>query len=368
LESAANAIVITSRRGGIQWVNPAFLALNGYSAAEVLSSNVRMLGSGQHSPAFYKGMWKYISRGRMWRGEIINRRKDGGLYTADLTITPVRDEAGEIINFISILQDVTERKQAERDMLEAREAVARAERLSALGIMAAGIAHEINQPLNSLKVMADGTLYWYRQGKVPEIDGVMETVQEISKEADRIDQIIKHMRSFVHNSGCAEPELCDLNRAVRESLTLIGAQLSTHGIEVKTDLAADLPPIFGNSTQLEQIVINLVVNAMQALDTVNKGGKEISIVTGWKKGNVFLAVSDNGPGISKEIKDKIFNPFFTTKSAGGGMGLGLSIVQSIVSCHGGEIKLRDGKARGGATFQIDFPVGADKNRKGGKTE
>lgn len=368
LESAANAIVITSRNGDIQWVNPAFLALNGYSAAEVMHSNVRIIESGQQSRSFYKAMGRHISAGRIWHGEVINRRKDGSRYTAEMTITPVRDESGQINNYISIIKDVTQRKQAEYEMLEAREALARAERLSALGIMAAGIAHEINQPLNALKVMADGMLYWYGKGKVPEIDSVMKNIQEISRDADRIDTIIKHMRSFIYNSECTESMLCNMNLAVEESLVLLGSQILSHNIEVKTDLAAELPSILGNRTQLEQIVINLLVNAMHALDRVNKPGKQISIETGWKKGQTFLTVRDNGPGISRKIKSQIFDPFFTTKAMGEGMGLGLSVVHSIVTSYGGQIRVSDNKPAGGATFRITFPVAMDKQEGAGDIE
>ncbi|HML87970.1 MAG TPA: PAS domain S-box protein [Methylomusa anaerophila] len=362
LESAANAILITSRKGDIQWVNPAFLELSGYSAAELMGSNIRILESGQHPKSFYKTMWQYISAGRIWHGEVINRRKDGSRYTAEMTITPVRDEAGKIANFISIIQDVTQRKQAEYEMLEAREAVARTERLSALGIMAAGIAHEINQPLNALKVVADGMLYWYGKGKVPAIDKVMENIQDISKDADRIDAIIKHMRSLIYSSDSTQQKLCNINLAVEESLSLLGAQLKSHNIEVKTVLAAELPLVAGNSTQLEQIIINLLVNAMHALDTVDKPDKQITIATGRKKGRVFLEVGDNGPGISGKIKSKIFDPFFTTKPAGEGMGLGLSVVHSIVTSYGGQIKVNDNRTTGGVTFRIEFPAAIEKQK------
>jgi len=360
LESAANAIVITCPAGNIQWANPAFLSLNGYSADEVINRSVRIIKSQQHSRTFYKLLWRYISSGRIWYGEVVNSRKDGSVYTAEMTITPVRDETGQITNFIAIIQDITERKQAELAMIDARETVSRAERLSALGIMAAGIAHEINQPLNSLKVLADGMLYWHRQGKTPDVGDVLENVQEISRQADRIDMIIKHMRSFIHSSDTAKPLPCDLNQAVEQSLSLMGSQLMSHEVEVETDLAEGLPPLYGNSIQLEQVLINLLSNAMQALDNLAISGKKIHIATGRSSGLISLTVSDNGPGISQALKDKIFDPFFTTKSAGEGMGLGLSIVNSIVTAFGGQIKIKTNKPARGATFRIEFPVANSK--------
>lgn len=360
LESAANAIVITCPEGNIHWANPAFLTLNGYQSREVINKSVRILKSQQHSRTFYKLLWRYISSGRIWHGEVVNSRKDGSLYTAEMTITPVRNETGQITNFIAIIQDITERKQAEWAMLDARETVSRAERLSALGIMAAGIAHEINQPLNSLKVLADGMLYWQRQGKVAEIGQVMENVQEISRQADRIDMIIKHMRSFIRSSSDSVTALpFDINESVEQALSLIGSQLMSHEIEVVTELADELPQLYGSSIQLEQVMINLLSNAMQALDTVDKSGKQIRIATGQSDEMIHLTVSDNGPGINQSIKDKIFDPFFTTKSDGGGMGLGLSIVQSIVGTFGGRIKIKANKTCG-AVFQIEFPITPDR--------
>ena len=362
MESVVNSIVITNQYGDIQWVNPAFLKLNGYNAAEAITSNVRILESCRHSRLFYKSIRQHISMGRIWWGEIVNRRKDGSQYASETTITPVRDEAGEVTHFISIIQDITERKRVEAEMLEARAAIARTERLNALGTMAAGIAHEINQPLNSLKVLADGMLYWYEQGTVPEISDAMDTMQEISKQAERIDAIIKHMRSIIYGSRVEKSVLCNINLAIEESLLLMDSQLLSRDIKVKTDLAAALPPISGNSTQLEQVIINLLVNAMQALTKTDKPDKQITITTGVEKGDIFLSISDNGVGISKEIKSKIFDPFFTTKFAGEGMGLGLSIVHSIVTSFGAQIKVKDNKPAAGVTFRIGFPSAISKGK------
>jgi PAS domain S-box-containing protein len=362
LESAVNAVIITDRTGAIQWVNPAFLSLTGLTAAAVHGKNVRGIFAVADAKTFYLNLWQHILAGRAWQGEITSRHRDGSFYTAEMSVTPVRDENGELANFLTILHDVTRRRQAEQEMLEAREAVVRAERLSSLGIMAAGIAHEINQPLNSLKVTADGMLYWHNQGKTPALAKIMENIGKISKQADRIDNIIKHMRFFVRSSQRGDPEPCDINTAVEEALSLIGSQLAAHAIDVRKRLAVDLPPVTLNSTQLEEIIINLLVNAMQSLDTVDKPDKAIAIVSGWQKGEVFLEISDNGPGISSKIKGKVFEPFFTTKPAGEGMGLGLSIVHSIVASCGGQIIIKGARQNRGAAFRITIPTGEGKGK------
>jgi PAS domain S-box-containing protein len=362
LESTATAVVITDRSGVIQWVNPAFLQLTGHKVAAVLAKNIRAVFSGKEAATFYRNISQNILTGRAWQGELTGRRRDGGLYTAEITVTPVRDENGEIANFIAIVHDVTQRRQAEQEMLEAREAVARAERLSSLGIMAAGIAHEINQPLNSLKVAADGMLYWHRQGKTPTLAKIMENIEKISQQADRIDNIIKHMRIFVTSNQCGRPEPCDINTAVVEALSLTGAQLAAHGIAVRPSLAPGLPPVLAGATQLEEVIINLIVNAMQSLDTVDRPGKCITILSGMHKNEVFLEIGDNGAGINSKIKGKIFEPFFTTKPAGEGMGLGLSIVHSIVASYGGHILAKTPAEGPGAAFRITLPTHAEKEK------
>lgn len=362
LGSAANAIVIINRNGAIGWVNPAFLKLNGYSAAEVEVANIRLLESDQHTRTFYKKLRQHIITGRIWHGEITNCRKDGSLYTSETTITPVRDEVGKITNFIVIIEDITERKQVEYERAEARKAMARAERLNALGTMAGGIAHEINQPLNALKVFADGILYWYKQGRVQDISEIMENIQEISKQAGRIDDIIKHMRAFICGNHLERLVPCSINQAVEESLLLIGPQLASHDIAVTTQLQHDLPKILGNSTQLEQIIINLLVNAMHSLISTEKNGKQIIIKTELENNQVLLNISDNGAGISQELQNKIFDPFFTTKFAGEGTGLGLSIVHAIVTSYGGRIKVQDDKSSGGVSFIIELPPAAREQK------
>jgi len=365
LGSAANAIVITNRNGAIAWVNPAFLNLNGYSAAEVEFATIRLLESDQHTRTFYKKIRQHIATGRIWNGEITNCRKDGSLYVSETTITPVRDEVGKIINFIAMIQDITQRKQVKAERAEARETMAQAERLNALGTMAGGIAHEINQPLNALKVFADGMLYWHKQGRVLDISEIMGNIQEISKQAGRIDDIIKHMRAFISGNHLERLVPCSINQAVEDSLLLVGVQLESHDILVTTHLRHDLPMVLGNSTQLEQILINLLVNAMHSLVATLKNGKRIIITTELENNQVLLKISDNGGGISKELQNKIFDPFFTTKFAGEGTGLGLSIVHAIVTSYGGRIKVQDEKSSGGVSFLIEFPA-VVKEQKGEK--
>ncbi|SFG72084.1 His Kinase A (phospho-acceptor) domain-containing protein [Desulfotomaculum arcticum] len=230
----------------------------------------------------------------------------------------------------------------------------RAERLASLGTLAAGVAHEINQPLNSLKMMADSLLYWYSIDGTLDLSEVVEELSKISSQAERIGEIINRMRGFVRSENNAQIDHCDLNEAVEDALTMFGCQLSSHGIKVRKTLFHPIPLIMADKKKLEEVVINLTVNAMQALDTTSKPNKEVLIAT-YVEDNVILEISDNATGVDKNIAHKIFEPFFTTKEAGVGMGLGLSIAHSIVSSFEGRIYVKENHM-GGATFRIKFPV------------
>ncbi|MZP30290.1 GHKL domain-containing protein [Heliobacterium undosum] len=242
-------------------------------------------------------------------------------------------------------------RKPQREVLEWDE---QAERMASLGRIATGIAHEINQPLNSLKVIADSMLYWHRKGKPADIEKIMENVSRISAQADRINDIIQHIRTFVRNQTPVDPRPCQVNVAVEGALALLGSQLSSHGIVVKTCLDPSLTQILAVSNRLEEVIINLVVNAMHALDSVERLEKRICISTRQAGSRVILEVEDNGCGIGEELRGRIFEPFFTTKPIEG-MGLGLSIVHSVVTSFQGCIDTV-ANADCGATFRVTFPT------------
>ncbi len=296
---------------------------------------------------------------RVLFGEVVSEeiqiRMRGNTHVFEYIKVPLRDKEGNVAGICGISRDITERRKAEAAMLEAKETLARAEKLASLGTLAAGVTHEINQPLNSIKISATGILYWHRHKKQRPIDEIMEEVEVISSMADRIDRIIKHMKALARSSR-ENPELapCDLNEIVGEALEFIGSQLASHGIRVRVCLENNLPPVLGPPTGLEEAVINLLANAMQALDAIDSRHREVAIRT--ERGeDVILEISDNGPGIKPEIIDKVFDPFFTTKGSKENMGFGLSITNSIVASCGGKIRIISDGAHG-STFQLAFPI------------
>lgn len=283
------------------------------------------------------------------------------------TACPIRNLTGGVSSVILLLEDITERKRV-------TERLNRARQLEAMGTLAAGIAHEINQPLSALRLYTSGLEMLVEQQHPIPRQTLLERLGRILHEADNIQEIIAHMRSLVMQREASPTDRADLNSAVTRSLGLVGAQLEAHGIRLVLALDATLPCARANLVQLEQVVINLVINAMHALDTVNAPescGKWIHITTRQSAGDTIqLVVADNGPGL-QGLESRIFDPFFTTKEAGTGMGLGLSIVHTFVEAwHGHITAASSGPAlpapqtdtemmrETGATFTITLPAAA----------
>jgi len=249
------------------------------------------------------------------------------------------------------------RAEAEKKQVEAVKQMERSARLASIGVMAAGITHEINQPLNAIKVTADSIQYWHKRnpGNLP--DMFIDQLDIISKSVKRIVEIIQHMRTFWVVPHAPATEVVNINRAVKNALSLIGQQLHAHGIAEQVRSNADPLNVEGNMVHFEQIIANLVVNALHALEAKNKRDKKIEIVTSRddKKKCAVLIITDNGPGLPTEDPEKLFDPFFSTNNSGEGMGLGLAIVKRYIDRYNGTISARNNEDAG-ATFTITFPL------------
>lgn len=472
VEAAGNAILVTNRSGAILLVNPAFTALTGYTAEEVLGKTPRVLKSGKHDQAFYRKLWKTILSGQTWRGEFTNRRKDGSLFYDEHTITPIRSEGGEITHFIGIMHDVTERKRAEArvqeqaEMLDqahdaiivrdihtgqitfwnqgaerlygwaAAEAVGRdigklifadpsaleavteqllktgewhgehrhvskagekltvsshatlvrdadghpksalviniditeqkdlearflrAQRIESIGTLASGVAHDLNNILAPI-LMGAAVL---RRTEMPEEDeAILSTIETC---AQRGADIVKQVLTFARGAEGARLLLQPAH--LINDMAKIAEETFPKTITVRTGFSQSLWPIEGDPTQLHQVLLNLSVNARDAMP--NGGTLTLlaenfpvdehyaSMTPGAKAGpHVLFEVIDMGMGISREVIEKIFDPFFTTKEIGHGTGLGLSTVIGIVKNHGGFVSVYSEIGRG-TTFKVYLPA------------
>lgn len=353
-ESTSEGIMVTDTKDIIRLVNNAFTVITGYSDKEAVGKKHHILDSGRQDADFQQKVRASLQKPGKWWGEILFKRKTGEFFPARLSISAIKDDNGQTEQYVFVFSDITEEVRLREERQKLQEQTARAHKLASLGTISAGIAHEINQPLNSIKVIAEGMLYWHKRGHTLELEKVIKNLQKISAQSSRIDEIIKHMRSFVRVGNVTDLVPCDLNEAFKGALDLLGSQLSSHGIEVEKSLEKKLPQVLGNPRRIEEVIVNLLVNAMQALDKVDRADKEILCRTLFEDKRLIFEISDNASGIDKEICDKIFDPFFTTKAPGEGMGLGLSIVQSIVTSYNGEIKVSNND-KGGATFRVELP-------------
>jgi len=250
--------------------------------------------------------------------------------------------------------NVKTRIEAEKKQTEAVKLAERASRLASIGTLTTGITHEINQPLNALKVTVDGMLFWDKHNyEIPRTE-LLENLNFIAKQASRIEDIIKQMRVLVYREKGTNPALMNVNEVIQKAFSLINQQLMAHNIAVDFDLYDQLPQVFGFPMQMEQVILNLAINSVNALDEFKIENKNVTVLTTVEKGKCKIEILDNGPGISPENLEKIFYPFFTTKTGGERMGFGLSIAQNIVNEMGGTITAHNRKT-GGARFVILLP-------------
>jgi C4-dicarboxylate-specific signal transduction histidine kinase len=256
---------------------------------------------------------------------------------------------GRLATFVMI-RNITERKRIQ----EALDQAQRSYHLASLGTLAAGISHEINQPLTALKVKVDGLLYWGDKKPAVLQKDMLQHLRFISDQSDKIDQIIRHMRSLIRHEKPHASRI-DVNETIRKACSFMQQQLVSHGVELRLKMSGKSPRILSNTTSLEQVVINLVQNALKALDRTDKPDKTVLLTTRIQGKNCVIEVRDNGTGIPPALMDRIFDPLFTTEQEGIGMGLGLSIVQRFVTDMGGTIRVKNLPGKG-VTFQILIPL------------
>jgi PAS domain S-box-containing protein len=351
VEQSADVVVMTDHEGRIEYVNPAFEKLTGYGSEEVVGQNPRLLKSGMHDGRFYQQMWQTLLRGEVYRGVMINRKKNGELYYAEKTITPVLDAAGQITHFISNDRDITERHKLE-------EQLAQVQKMDAIGQLAGGVAHDFNNLLMVISSYAELMMDALKAGSPLRHHG-----EEILKAARRAADLTRQLLTFSRKQVQALRVL-DLNSTLEEICKSL-SRLIGEDMQLSLQLGKELWPLKADPVQLEQIVMNLATNARDAMPH----GGQLSIETrnveldeaycrtqpdATPGQYILLAVSDSGSGIVPAILPHIFEPFFTTKEKGKGTGLGLATIYGIVKQSGGHITVHS-EVAAGTTFKIFLP-------------
>jgi PAS domain S-box-containing protein len=277
-------------------------------------------------------------------------RPDGSVRWISDRGFPVRDAKGEVYRLAGIAEDITERKQAEQALQESQAALARVARIATMGELTASIAHEINQPLAAVATNASASLHWLAV-QPPNLAEAREAMANAMKEANRASGVIARIRALLKK---ASPELrpVDMNEVIREVLALVRSELIRGGVTAKTKLATGLPAVLGDRVQLQQVVLNLIMNAIDAMITISDRPRTLLVKSAKDAEGVLIQVQDSGKGLDPENSDRMFESFFTTKPEG--IGIGLSISSSIVEAHGGSLSAKPG-ASYGATFEFTLP-------------
>lgn len=352
IDQTSDTVIITDTGGRITYVNPAFERISGYSRTEVIGQNPRLLKSGQQSAAFYQELWATIRAGRVWRGRLINKKKDGTLYTEDATISPIQDRQRTIVNYVAVKRDISRELRLEEQFHQAQK-------MDAVGRLAGGVAHDFNNLLTVINGYSSVLL----RGELPDPEILRHFIEQIHQAGERAANLTRQLLAF----SCKQvlkPEILDLNQIVTDMhrllKRLIGETISLiirlHPTPVMTKV---------DRGQLEQVIMNLAVNARDAMP----GGGQLIFETSpiylaesytqhyvdVIPGNyILLLVSDTGTGIEPVNLNRIFEPFFTTKAAGKGTGLGLATVHGIIKQSGGHIEV-DSVVGAGTSFKIYLP-------------
>lgn len=352
IDQAAESIMITDQNGVIQYVNPAFMAISGYEAEEVIGQKPRILRSGKHDREFYSRLWKTLLSGQVWKGRFVNRRKDGSLYEMNGTISPVRDASGNVTNFVTVRRDVTNEARFERQLRQSQK-------MEAVGTFAGGIAHDFN---NILMAVVGYTEMALTHESLPE--SVCDGLNQVLSAGHRARELVKQILTF-----CREEEQqrtpMQMSPLVKEAVKFLRASLPST-VEIRQNIMSGLGNILADPTQMHQVLMNLCANAAHAMretgGTLEIGLKDLCLDTedmvrypGLEAGAYqSLTVSDTGHGMDQTTLERIFEPFFTTKEKGEGTGMGLATVHGIVQNHGGAISVYSEPGKG-TSFHLLFP-------------
>ncbi len=355
IEQAAEAILITNRDGEIEYINPAFTRLTGYTVEEAIGMNPRILKSGKQPTGYYEKLWETILSGGIWQGKLIERRKDGTFYPATQTISPIRDEEGNITHFVGIHTDLTEKHRLEEQFYHAQK-------MEALGTLVSGIAHDFN---NMLAIMT-GNLFIAKMEIPEQFTLAHEKIDTVEEVAFTASDLITHLLAFSRKTTIDRQPIA-IGPFLKETIKILRSSIPNN-IEIRSHIEETQLLLEADPVQLQQIIMNLTNNARDALEETASPAIHFGL-THYQPDESFLqlhpeiasapmaclTVADNGMGISAANRQHIFTPFFSTKGPDKGSGLGLAMVYGAVQSHGGVIDVFS-KEGEGTEFRIYLPL------------
>lgn len=349
IEQIYEAVIITNTDSIIEYVNPAFEKMTGYSLDEVKGYSTKILNSGKHTPEFYRNLWQTIKQGETWSGNIINRKKNGKLYDEYMVISAIRNSNGDIVNYVAIKRDITDELKMENNLKQTQK-------LQAIGTLAGGIAHDFNNILMGMLMFTE-----LIKIKPQNTEATLKNIEKIETAINRAKDLVTQILTFSRQSNEKNTPIL-IDKTVKEAMKLIKATMpATIKIHQHIEYCGY---IIGSPTNIHQVVMNLCTNANHAMNGIGDMYVSLTIkckdklekiiadktVNNW----IELKVKDTGKGMNEEVIKRIFEPFFTTKEVGKGTGLGMATVHGIIKRHNGfiDIKSEPGK---GSIFYIYLP-------------
>ncbi len=362
VEQSPSIVLITDRHGAIEYVNPKFTQVSGYALEEIADENPRLLKSGETDPEEYERLWKTITSGGEWRGVLHDRKKNGELFWVHSAISPIRDANGTITHFLAEMEDITERKRLEQQVEERNREITKSHALAAMGQAASMIAHDLRNPLSTIKMGLQ-----MLSKKLPENWSEEEReLLQMSQEQERyMEEVLSDLLSYSLPDALKQ-EWLSVDKLLDSAVMISQKQIEEHGVRVTSHYQTGLPVLYGDANKLRQAFVNLIVNGAQATAALSDTHRTLVIdarlcLAGENRPSIQVEICDSGPGIASECLDKVFEPFFTTRAQG--TGLGLSIAKRIVDQHQGSITLEPEHPKG-TRVTVVLPLQPDDNRSG----
>ncbi|MCP3661373.1 MAG: PAS domain S-box protein [Gammaproteobacteria bacterium] len=348
VEQSPSVVMITDREGMIEYVNPKFTAVSGYEYDEVIGKNPRFLKSGETTSLEYDNLWHNIYNGLEWRGEFHNKKKSGELYWESASISCIRNPGGEITHLLAVKEDITEKKRLEAEVETRNQELARSQALAAMGRMASMIAHDLRNPLSSVKM----TLQILGKQPGREENAEAKELRQISLDQIRyMEEILSDMLTY-SRPDALKPEWIAIDRVIYLATSLCQKKIDEQKIQLTTNFHPGLPTLHADADKLRQVFSNLITNAEQACE--NQPSPKIHIDAMIELGEAGTAIRveicDNGYGLPEDDMERLFEPFFTTRAKG--TGLGLAIVKRITDQHQGSIFLQKNHPQGSCAVVV----------------
>lgn len=347
-------VMIVDKEGRIEYANPKFTSLTGYSLEEVKGKTPSILKSGKTSDREYRELWEKVIRGEEWRGVFQNKKKNGELYWEAASISPVRDESGEITHFLAVKEDITEKVRLENEVEEQNREIAQNQALAAVGRMSSMIAHDLRNPLSSIKM---GLQMLKKRLADPVHEQEQELLAIALQQVGYTEELMSDLLAYSRPDALT-PEWLEIDKLLGAAVIISQREIDTRGVKITTHYQPGLPTLHGDANKLRQTFSNLLVNAVQAAAELQKHNAEVILSTylelGGEQTAIRIEICDNGKGIDPAQAKQLFEPFYTTRARG--TGLGLAIVKRIVGQHAGSVTL-EAAPNGGACASVVLPIG-----------